>query len=434
MSVSNLEEVKRLYKFPHIAIAPWRNPANSVLAARGGPKSPTISVEDAGRPFIPTYKVAYKLPERTDDEESEDSDDEDDNDQSQDGDDGEEKGEHCSPCHSGAEKAILICFPAQVDSPMEPPIPESLEEDQAVAEDYGSCQETCQDKSNVRDIDASPSAVDPKVGPSESNDDTTAPQDEVGPSVDETETPETLDDSAEAPGKVEATEEPSAIEESQMPDDETTLPQAPSPPRPDDVESPGSLPEAPEGSTEERSDDTKPNEGDPPDQIPDVAAGESGVDVCAPENTASVSDLEASAPNVTEHAEQVAQDDDHPTDAERSENEPIVAVEPECETLPDIVSNDVPQVVDSAEKTTEGASECASDGNADNAKIPDAKHSKEEGGSEVECKTEQNDSGGEKKVSFAPGTPEPKPMQRKKKNAKGARSHSKKRVSVPIEK
>ena len=75
MSASQLEELKKKYKFKEISVATWRNPSQSTLAARGGPKSPTFSADAVAKPFVPTYKVSYakpKVPEPTDDEESED--------------------------------------------------------------------------------------------------------------------------------------------------------------------------------------------------------------------------------------------------------------------------------------------------------------------------------------------------------------------------
>ena len=71
MSAANLDAIKKKYKFKEIAVATWRDPSLSVLSARGGPQSPTISPNAAGKPYIPTYKVKYNtLPEATDDEES----------------------------------------------------------------------------------------------------------------------------------------------------------------------------------------------------------------------------------------------------------------------------------------------------------------------------------------------------------------------------
>jgi hypothetical protein len=71
MSAANLDAIKKRYNFKHIAIATWRDPSLSVHPARGGPKAPLISPEDAGRPFVPQYKVKYDaLPQPTDDEDS----------------------------------------------------------------------------------------------------------------------------------------------------------------------------------------------------------------------------------------------------------------------------------------------------------------------------------------------------------------------------
>ncbi|KAK4929622.1 hypothetical protein LTR49_003920 [Elasticomyces elasticus] len=75
MAAVNLEEIKKKYNFKQISVATWRNPNGSILPARGGPKSPLVSAEAAGTPFIPSYKVSYRLPEPTDDEASEDEED-----------------------------------------------------------------------------------------------------------------------------------------------------------------------------------------------------------------------------------------------------------------------------------------------------------------------------------------------------------------------
>ena len=70
MSAANLDAVKKKYKFKEIAVATWRDPALSVLSTRGGPTSPATSGDALGRPYIPTYKVKYRLPQPTDDEDS----------------------------------------------------------------------------------------------------------------------------------------------------------------------------------------------------------------------------------------------------------------------------------------------------------------------------------------------------------------------------
>ncbi|KAK4900776.1 hypothetical protein LTR27_001955 [Elasticomyces elasticus] len=75
MAAVNLEEIKKKYNFKQISVATWRNPNGSILPARGGPKSPLVSAEAAGTPFIPSYKVSYRLPEPTDDEASDDEED-----------------------------------------------------------------------------------------------------------------------------------------------------------------------------------------------------------------------------------------------------------------------------------------------------------------------------------------------------------------------
>lgn len=71
MASVNLEEIKKRYKFKEISVATWRDPRSSTLPARGGPSSPSVSADAVARPFVPTYKVSYNLPEPTDDEASE---------------------------------------------------------------------------------------------------------------------------------------------------------------------------------------------------------------------------------------------------------------------------------------------------------------------------------------------------------------------------
>ena len=67
----NLDAVKKKYNFKQISVATWRDPSLSVLSARGGPNSPSISADAVGKPYVPTYKVRYNpIPEPTDDEES----------------------------------------------------------------------------------------------------------------------------------------------------------------------------------------------------------------------------------------------------------------------------------------------------------------------------------------------------------------------------
>ncbi|KAK0970000.1 hypothetical protein LTS01_015985 [Friedmanniomyces endolithicus] len=71
MAAVDLEEIRKKYNFKQISVATWRNPSGSILPARGGPQSLVISAEAAGKPFIPSYKVRYQLPQPTDDEDSE---------------------------------------------------------------------------------------------------------------------------------------------------------------------------------------------------------------------------------------------------------------------------------------------------------------------------------------------------------------------------
>ena len=85
MSAANFEEIKKRYNFKQVSVATWRDPWNSVLPTRGGPKAAAISPEAAARPYVPTYKVSYtkpakapEPPEPTDDEDSEDEDEKED--------------------------------------------------------------------------------------------------------------------------------------------------------------------------------------------------------------------------------------------------------------------------------------------------------------------------------------------------------------------
>lgn len=75
-SMSNFEKIRQIYNFPEVRVATWRDPKGSILPARGGPKGPTISADNAAEPFTPSpYRVKYKprpLPQPTDDEDSED--------------------------------------------------------------------------------------------------------------------------------------------------------------------------------------------------------------------------------------------------------------------------------------------------------------------------------------------------------------------------
>ncbi|KAK1073546.1 hypothetical protein LTR74_001687 [Friedmanniomyces endolithicus] len=75
MAAIDLEEIRKKYNFKQISVATWRNPGGSILSARGGPQSLVISAEAAGKPFVPSYKVRYPLPQPTDDEASESGED-----------------------------------------------------------------------------------------------------------------------------------------------------------------------------------------------------------------------------------------------------------------------------------------------------------------------------------------------------------------------
>ncbi|KAK0941247.1 hypothetical protein LTR29_007239 [Friedmanniomyces endolithicus] len=75
MAAVDLEEIRKRYNFKQISVATWRNPGGSILPARGGPQPLVISAEAAGKPFIPSYKVRYPLPQPTDDEDSESGED-----------------------------------------------------------------------------------------------------------------------------------------------------------------------------------------------------------------------------------------------------------------------------------------------------------------------------------------------------------------------
>ena len=66
-----IDDVLKKHGFKQLNVATWRDPSLSVLSARGGPKSPTISPDAAGKPFVPTYKFNLSpLPESANDGES----------------------------------------------------------------------------------------------------------------------------------------------------------------------------------------------------------------------------------------------------------------------------------------------------------------------------------------------------------------------------
>jgi len=75
MAAVDLEEIRKRYNFKQISVATWRNPGGSILPARGGPQPLVISAQAAGKPFIPSYKVRYPLPQPTDDEDAESEED-----------------------------------------------------------------------------------------------------------------------------------------------------------------------------------------------------------------------------------------------------------------------------------------------------------------------------------------------------------------------
>lgn len=69
----HLDEVCKKYHFKTVNVATWRDPSLSVLPGGRGPRSGyRVPAADVGKPFIPTYKVKYAVPEPTDDEASED--------------------------------------------------------------------------------------------------------------------------------------------------------------------------------------------------------------------------------------------------------------------------------------------------------------------------------------------------------------------------
>lgn len=68
---SQLDEVCKKYGYKGINVATWRDPSLSVLAGGRGPRTGyRVARADVGKPFIPTYKVKYPVPEPTDDESS----------------------------------------------------------------------------------------------------------------------------------------------------------------------------------------------------------------------------------------------------------------------------------------------------------------------------------------------------------------------------
>ena len=68
---SQLDEVCKKYGYKGVNVATWRDPSLSVLSGGRGPRSGyKVAPADVAKPFIPTYKVKFPLPEPTDDEAS----------------------------------------------------------------------------------------------------------------------------------------------------------------------------------------------------------------------------------------------------------------------------------------------------------------------------------------------------------------------------
>ncbi|KAK5114615.1 hypothetical protein LTR85_010192 [Meristemomyces frigidus] len=306
MSAANLDEVKKKYGFKKVSVATWRDPSGSILPARGGPKSPSISAAAAATPYMPTYKVSYrKPPEPTDDEESEEDEEQKKEDEEQKKDDLAQ----ASQPETAAEAEV------QIDSPMEPV------------------------------------ADKPSPAPTET-------AEEATPSADTVEV---------ADGQV--IEEPELHEDAQTAA-VTTI-------------------------------DAAIEHGDDIVEIVEVPdSGELGVSegTQEPEDTPSalddISPRAPSPPPLEESDPAPAEEIDHgntPTGDPCLSPEAVVAVDEGSNGIPEVVDVDVP------------------------APVPEA------------------DDHGDKKVTFAPGTPEPKPTPRKKKSAKGTKNKSKKKVALPVE-
>nr|POF01378.1 hypothetical protein CFP56_21326 [Quercus suber] len=72
--MSMYESMQRRYGYRELNVAKWNDPRGSVHPARGGPRASVVAADSAGKVYQPTYKVSYRrpLPQATDDEESED--------------------------------------------------------------------------------------------------------------------------------------------------------------------------------------------------------------------------------------------------------------------------------------------------------------------------------------------------------------------------
>lgn len=69
--MSPLDEVCKKYGYKTVNVATWRDPSLSVLSGGRGPRPGyKVAASDISKPFIPTYKVKYAVPEPTDDEDS----------------------------------------------------------------------------------------------------------------------------------------------------------------------------------------------------------------------------------------------------------------------------------------------------------------------------------------------------------------------------
>ncbi|EMC92352.1 hypothetical protein BAUCODRAFT_151757 [Baudoinia panamericana UAMH 10762] len=76
MAPLSLEEIKKKYNLKSVSVAKWRDPKDSAFLGQGVSNSSSVPAAAAAAAYVPpAYKVRYKIPEPTGDEESEPEDD-----------------------------------------------------------------------------------------------------------------------------------------------------------------------------------------------------------------------------------------------------------------------------------------------------------------------------------------------------------------------
>nr|POE64140.1 hypothetical protein CFP56_74630 [Quercus suber] len=443
---------QRRYGYKEVNVAKWSDPRGSIHPARGGPRVPVLAANSTGKPYQPVYKVSYRRPppQATDDEESED--------EKQSGGD--------------ASEATDIVANAPVDSPVDPPSsaeapstsaeaePTAVQEEKAPEEPIndetpapskdeplGNTPESEQESSSslhkeppeestaVQDAspgadeldadDAASSKVEatPVVSEPESKSDIIVPVDDEPADVPEaaddckTTADDKIEDDEEAGEKIPA--QTDGLEEAGH--SESTVPSANAIEVPDNTDVPPPAPDPPclEKRESKSVESTEPQEDTPvldalPVQAQDVE--NPGTNSPDPEPTASgpVPDPTVE-PNVDASAEE-------PT-AQSQTEESLNSVESPANIEEPVVHSpskeNIAAVADPAEAQQE-----------DNAVIESAVTPESEEEPRASTPEALTDDIEDKKVSWAPDTPEPKPTIRKKKSGKFSKSRGRKKLTI----